>query len=297
LLAAAIDRCGSPVCVGLDPVLDKLPAVVRAGHSEPVEAIRAFSLGVIRAVAGQVPAIKFQSACYERYGAPGLSVLEHGIAVARELGLVAILDAKRGDIGISAEHYAAAAFGRMHADWLTVSPYLGPDTLEPYLAERYATAGKGIFVLVRTSNPGSDLFQTLPMADGRSVAHMMADAVDAAGSRSIGVSGLSTVGAVVGATKPDDAARLRARMPNAIFLVPGYGAQGGTAADIVALVRAGSGSVGTRGVLVTASRSVIYAFSEQQGGQLEKIGAADGWMVAVADSASTLASEIAMICR
>lgn len=289
-LAAAIDRSGSPVCVGLDPVFEKLPARVTAAHLEPVEAIREFSLGILRALvptagaAPLAPAVKFQSACYERYGAPGVAALESCIAAARDLGLVVVLDAKRGDIGISAEHYAAAAFSRCHADWLTVSPYLGPDTLEPYLTGTNANSSRGIFVLVRTSNPRSDAFQSQQLADGRTVAEMMADAVAALGRERLGTDGLCNVGAVVGATKASDAAALRARMPASFMLIPGYGAQGGTAADIRAMLRTArtASRPGTAGVLVTASRSIIYAFSPD---------AAD-WTAAVTTAARSLADEI-----
>ena len=297
-LAAAINRSGSPVCVGLDPVLDKLPDIVRAAHLEPVAAIKDFSLSVLRALAGPpnapaplAPAVKFQSACYERYGSPGVAALETCIAAARELNLIVVLDAKRGDIGISAEHYAASAFGRMHADWLTVSPYLGPDTLEPYLtAAANPNSARGIFVLVRTSNPGSDAFQGQQLADGRTIAALMADAVaklGQSGPGTLGTSGLSNVGAVVGATKASDAAALRDRMPNAVLLIPGYGAQGGTAADIQAMLRPNfdRANPGTSGVLVTASRSVIYAFTPAQ----------TDWQAAVAAAATKLAGEIRTI--
>ena len=297
-LAAAINRSGSPVCVGLDPVFDKLPDAVRAAHLEPIAAIKEFSLGVLRALAGPpgantplAPAIKFQSACYERYGAPGVAALESCIAAARELNLIVVLDAKRGDIGISAEHYAASAFSRMHADWLTVSPYLGPDTLEPYLSSAAnPNSARGIFVLVRTSNPGSDAFQSQQLADGRTIAELMADAVaklGQSGPGTTGTSGLTNVGAVVGATKASDAAALRRRMPNTILLIPGYGAQGGAAADIQAMLRPNRDRAipGTSGVLVTASRSVIYAFTPTQ----------TDWQTAVATAAANLADEIRTI--
>jgi orotidine-5'-phosphate decarboxylase len=249
-LADAIDRAGTPACVGLDPVPERLPAEVRAAHADPARAVAEFCVGVLGAVAGVVPAVKMQSACFERLGAVGAVVLEETFARARALGLIAILDGKRGDIGISAEHYAAAAFDRLGADALTVSPYLGPDTLAPY-------AG-GIFVLVRTSNPGSDAVQSRLLADGRTVAELIADIVRDAGRERRGSRGLSDVGAVVAATRPDDGPALRRRMPEQIFLVPGYGAQGGTADDVRGMLRPGARSPGESGVLVTASRSVIY---------------------------------------
>lgn len=273
-LAAAIARVGSPVCVGLDPVLDALPAEVRARHHEPLGAIAEFSSGVLRAVAAHVPAVKLQAACYERYGARGVAVLEQTIQDAVGLGLAVVLDAKRGDIGISASHYAAAA-ARTGAHAITVSGYLGPSGITPFL-----DAGLGVFVLVRTSNPDSDAVQSAPLADGRRVAELMADLVAGLGRTRVGACGLSDVGAVVGATKSRDGAALRARMPEQIFLVPGYGAQGGTAEDVRALCRP-DGS----GVLVTASRSIIYP------------GAGDGpWDRRVQAAAASLAREVAAAC-
>lgn len=246
LLDQAIMRKGSPVCVGLDPVLDQIPEPCRAGRSEP-DAIEFFSRGVLEAVAPVAPAVKVQSACFERFGSRGVAAMERTMAHARSLGLVVILDAKRGDIGISASHYAASAAG-MGAHFVTVNGYLGPSGIAPFLE-----TGLGVFVLVRTSNPDSDRVQSHRLVDGRSVAELMADLVAELGSARVGGSGLSAVGAVVGATKSADGLALRARMPDQIFLIPGYGAQGGRAEDIAQLLRPDG-----RGVLVTASRSVIY---------------------------------------
>ena len=244
-LLAAIARVGSPVCVGLDPVLERIPAEVDG--DEPAIRLERFSEGVIRAVAGLVPCVKVQSACYERYGSAGVAALERTVAIAREAGLVTILDAKRGDIGVSSEHYAAAS-RRAGADWTTCNGYLGDDGIVPFLAE-----GRGAFALVRTSNPSGDAFQGLPLADGRTVADAMADLVRAIGDRQIGASGFSSLGAVVGATKRADAARLRERLPRQVFLVPGYGAQGGGVEDVLPCFRPDG-----RGAIVTASRSVLY---------------------------------------
>ena len=258
-LIASIRAAGAPTCIGLDPVYEKLPDAIRARTDDPVEAIDLYCGDVIQAIAGLCAAIKFQSACFERYGAPGLRVLRDMTLAAHNRGIPVILDAKRGDIGISAQHYAHAAFGAdtSHplggADALTVSGYLGPDTIEPFLHP-----GRGLFVLVRTSNPGSDAVQAALLADGRTVAQMMADHVAALGDKHIGVNGYSDIGAVVAATKPQDAAALRTRMPRQIFLVPGYGAQGGTAEDIRPLLDSRPECGG--GVLITASRSVTYAF-------------------------------------
>ncbi len=283
-LADAIDRAGAPACVGLDPVLDRLPRAVRDAATNPVGAIEAFCHDVIVAIAGVVPAVKFQSACFERYGAPGVGALHRLMAAARHTRFLVLLDAKRGDIGITAEHYAAAAFdGPAPADALTLSGYLGPDTIEPFLG-----LGRGVFVLVRTSNPGSDAVQAAKLADGRTVAEMMADTVAGMGASRRGRRGLSSVGAVVGATKAAEGRALRTRMPDQVFLVPGYGAQGGTLDDVRALIRPTTGAPpkpapGDLGVLVTASRSVLYP-----------PGSADApeWVRHVRDAATQFVAEL-----
>jgi orotidine-5'-phosphate decarboxylase len=258
-LADALDRAGAPVCVGLDPVLEKIPqdsldATAREGGDD-VEALGDFCIGVLHAArdAG-ITVIKPQSACFERHGSAGFVQLERVIAEAHRLSMLIVLDAKRGDIGVSADHYSAWAFDHLNVHALTVSPYLGPDTIEPFMRD-----GRGMFVLVRTSNPESDAVQSLRLADGRSVAEMFADTVQELGRPRRGGRGLSDVGAVVGATKSAEAAALREHMPDQVFLIPGYGAQGGTIDDIRAMARPGTRSVGDLGILVNASRSVIYA--------------------------------------
>ena len=275
LLDAGIARAGSPVCVGLDPVLELLPEPVRSNHHDPLGALAEFSHGVLRSAAAVVPAVKFQSACFERYGSRGVALLEECTVEAARLGMVVIWDAKRGDIGTTSAHYAAAA-KRLGAHFVTVNGYLGRSGLTPFL-----DAGLGVFVLVRTSNPDSDEIQEVKLADGRTVAEMMADGVRVLGADVVGASGLSAVGAVVGATKAADAVALRGRMPNQVFLIPGYGAQGGTAADLKNMLRPDG-----RGILVTASRSVIYP----------KSGTGD-WKQNVAEAAALLAAEVAGVVR
>ncbi len=279
-----MDRTGTPACVGLDPVVERLPGAVRTGATSEAEAIARFCEGVLTACAGVVPVVKPQAACFERYGPAGAACLARVCRQSRELGFIVLLDAKRGDIGISAEHYAASAFGEgaFHADAVTVSPYLGPDTIEPFLSD----PAKGVFVLVRTSNPGSDAVQSMRLADGRTVAEMIAGQVATLGATRRGACGLSSVGAVVGATKAADAAALRAIMPDTVFLVPGYGAQGGTAGDIRGMLRPERTTVGTSGVLVTASRSVIYP------GAGTGADAAD-WQGAIGAAARKLVAELA----
>lgn len=294
-LHAAIARVGSPACVGLDPVVEKLPESLRRGPgNRPIgaaDAIEAFCLAVIDAVADSVAIVKPQSACFERYGQSGLGVLRKVIQAARARGLVVILDAKRGDIGATAEHYAAAVFGpaastpdserpSFAADAVTLSGYMGMDTVEPFLTHDGCA---GAFVLVRTSNPGSDAVQACKLADGRTVAEMLADHVAALGRRAgnIGACGLSRVGAVVGATKSSEAAALRARMPDQYLLVPGYGAQGGTLEDIKPMLRSQT-SAADSGIVVNASRSVLYAFK----------GDDKNWAGAVSEAARRLADDL-----
>ncbi|MCA9286435.1 MAG: orotidine-5'-phosphate decarboxylase [Phycisphaerales bacterium] len=249
-LLAAIDRIGAPVCVGLDPVVERLPTAVGSGIA-PIERIERYCSDLLDALSGTVPCVKPQSACFERFGHQGVAVLERIVARSRALGLEVVLDAKRGDIGISAEHYAEAAFGHAAAaDWITVNGYLGEDGIRPFLRPE-----RGAFVLVRTSNPGGDALQQEALADGRTIAQAMADLVATIGAGRIGQRGYSDLGAVVGATKRQDAVELRRRMPQQILLVPGYGAQGGSLDDaLVCFNRDGQGAI------VTASRSVIYAF-------------------------------------
>lgn len=252
-LLERIELAGAPVCVGLDPVAERLPASLRpgAGDEAAAAAIEAFSKAIVDAVSGIVPAVKVQAACFERHGAAGAAALARVLAHAgRAEGLEVILDFKRGDIGISAEHYAAAARAGFPAGWTTVSAYLGADSLLPFVG-----GGRGAFALVRTSNPSGDAVQSLRLADGRTVAEAVADLVAATGAGTVGSSGFSALGAVVGATKRADAAALRARMPAQVILVPGFGAQGGGVDDVLPCFRADG-----RGALVTASRSVIYAF-------------------------------------
>ncbi len=253
LLSRAMDAAGNPGCVGLDPVLASMPAEARDGAGSDTAAIERFCEGVLEAVAGVVGVVKPQAACFERYGAAGYGVLERIVAKARSMGFVVVLDAKRGDIGSSAEHYAAGA-AAMGAHWITVSPYMGPSTIEPFL-----DAGLGVFALCRTSNPDSDRVQQLD-AGGRTVAERVGAMIAEIGENRLGHGGLSALGAVVGATKSgQEGASLRGSMPRQFLLVPGVGAQGGTPREVAPLCRADGRSVGETGVVVNASRSVLYA--------------------------------------
>ena len=275
LLRAVSSCAGSPVCVGLDPVLERLPERIRTESADPVVAIERFCVGVIEATAGVAPAVKAQSACFERYGASGFDALRRVRDAAGAHGALFILDAKRGDIGVSAEHYAVMAFGAIDADALTVNVYMGTETAAPYL-DQSRWGRRGVFALVRTSNPGSDELQSARLETGETVSQRVADRVASMGADRLGACGYSDVGAVVAATKPGDAADLRRRMAQQVFLVPGFGAQGGTVETVRALFDADG-----FGAIVTASRSVIYPAR-----------ASDDWRRDVRDAAGLFAREV-----
>jgi orotidine-5'-phosphate decarboxylase len=256
-LADAIRSKRTTLCVGLDPRLESLPRSIRERHADSPDGIaaayEAFCLRVLEIVAPLVGVVKPQSAFFEACGPTGMTALQRVLRRAKELGLVTILDAKRGDIASTAAAYADAAFQAFDADALTVNPYLGRDAIEPFIAAARKD-GRGLFVLVRTSNPGAGLFQDL-VCDGRPVYQHVAAAVASWSSENVGACGLGDVGAVVGATHPAELKLLRGKLPNVWFLVPGYGTQGGTAADVRAAFRADG-----LGVVVNSSRGVTFPF-------------------------------------
>ena len=259
-LAAAVERKGAALCVGLDPDPELMPEGIGV-----VEFCRA----IVDAVAAVAVAVKPQAAFFEAQGPDGWAAFTEVCDYAREAGLLVIADAKRGDVPSTARAYAAA-FAPL-ADAVTVNPYLGFDSLEPFLA----CDELGVLVVVKTSNAGSVDIQDLPLADGRPVWQHVAGLVDRWGEDRVGASGLSSVGAVVGATFPQEVAEARRLMPRAVLLLPGVGAQGGRPEDL-----AEAFAVGPAGALVSASRSVIYA----DGG--------GGWQEAAAAEASRLADEL-----
>ena len=260
---------GNPVCVGLDPRFESLPKSIAESalkqHGDTprarAEAFLVFNKALIDALADIVPVCKPQVAFYEEYGAPGMTALRETIDYAREKNMLVIADAKRGDIGATAEAYAREFLGganaAFNADALTVNGYMGRDTLEPFLTTGVPN-GCGIFILVKTSNKGSGDLQDLKLADGRFVREHVATMVHELGKAHRGTCGLSDVGAVVGATYPEEARSLRALMPDSIFLIPGYGTQGGTAKDAAAGFRPDG-----RGAIVNNSRGIIFAFKQE----------------------------------
>ena len=267
-LAEAVRRAGNPLCVGLDPRWESLPKSLRDRFGgDSLEAVaasfEAFCFRVLDLVAGRVGVVKPQSAFFESCGPAGLIALQAVIRRAKELGLIVILDSKRGDIASTAVAYADAAFGGTMVagkrfpvwavDAVTVNPYLGRDAVEPFLTSARQVGG-GLFVLVRTSNPGAGLFQDLDCGGRRFYRHV-ADAVAEWNAAGLGACGLGDVGAVIGATNPTELAELRRELPAVWLLVPGYGAQGGSAKDVAAAFRTDG-----LGAVINSSRGVTFPF-------------------------------------
>jgi len=258
-LAQAVEQRGNPVIVGLDPRWQLLPVSLAQGDSNDLNvraaAYEKFCCEVIDVVAPLVPAVKPQSAFFEACGPAGSTALYNVMAHARDKGLLVVLDVKRGDIGSTAEAYADGMLGRESAwgaDAVTVSPYLGDDSLHPFVEIAQQRAA-GLFVLVKTSNPGSGTLQDQTLATGPVYRHV-ADLVERLAEQTLGQRGYGSVGAVVGATYPAQLAELRSAMPHTWFLVPGFGSQGGTAQDVAAAFdQRGLGAV------VNSSRGIIFA--------------------------------------
>lgn len=284
-VAAAVEERRSQLVVGLDPRLELLPVEVRgeaqAGRAGAAEAYGRFCRGLIDAVCPYVVGVKTQVACFEALGGDGLRALEDVCDYARAAGLLVVADGKRGDVAPTARAYAAAYLEPRDgepplADALTVNPYLGRDSLEPFVAACRRFGG-GIFCLVKTSNAGGADVQDLTLSDGSSVWHQVARLVAELGEGLVGECGLSSVGAVVGATFPRAVSEARRLLPQAVLLLPGVGAQGATPADVARAFTSGPASA-----LVTVSRSVIYAYRLQR----------DDWRRAAAAEAARLRDEV-----
>jgi orotidine-5'-phosphate decarboxylase len=278
-LAERVDARQSQLVLGLDPDPNRLwPRALELANRQRVGAGPAADVAAaiviqcvlaIDATAEDCVAVKLQLACFERYGAPGREALERVAAHARTRGLLVIADGKRGDIDVSAAAYGQSLFGGsatqfghvpgLGADFATINPLLGRDSLRP-LIDAAREHGSGVLVLVRTSNPGASDLQELELAGGGTVSERLADLVAELGADGIGARGLSDVGAVVGATAPERLASLRQRMPNAVLLLPGVGAQGGSVGDL-----APAFAPGPAGGLVSSSRGIVYAY-ESAGG-------------------------------
>ena len=246
-----------PVCVGLDTELSYLPetdTALTAGEN-----IVAFNRRLIDATKGVAGCYKVQVAYYESLGMDGMLAYQQTLKLARATGLPVIADIKRGDIAKTAEMYAKAHFtGDFEADIITLAPYMGLDSISPYLPY-CKDQGKGVFVLCRTSNPGRVDFEYQSLADGRTVYTMVGDAMTKLGADYMGERGYSSIGLVIGGTTGEEAAEIRARYPDTFFLIPGYGAQGGKAADIALYMKQGNGGV------VNSSRGILLAWKKQPG--------------------------------
>ncbi|MGH3030588.1 MAG: orotidine-5'-phosphate decarboxylase [Gaiellaceae bacterium] len=284
-VAEAVDRKRSQLLVGLDPRPELLPVELRgdtyASRGAAADAVARFCRGLVDAVAPYVVGVKPQLAFFEALGADGVRAFEDACEYARAAGLLVVADGKRGDIGSTARAYADAYLEERPGaappvDALTVNPYLGSDSLEPFLAA-CRRSGTGLFCLVKTSNAGSADIQDATLSDGRRLWQQVAELVSEWGEELVGDRGLSSVGAVVGATYPRAVAEARRLMPQAILLLPGVGAQGATPADVARAFTSGPASA-----LVPISRSVIYAF---------RVEGAD-WRKAAAAEAARLRGEV-----
>lgn len=292
-LSQAIQSKKTPLCVGLDPRWEQLPLSLRVA-APSLDAVAAgfekFCLRVLDIVAPLVGVVKPQAAFFEACGPAGFVALQRVLRRAGELGLMTILDGKRNDIASTAQAYADAAFAGAEiggvrlpvwqADALTINPYLGRDAVEPFLASARQTHG-GVFVLVRTSNKGAGLFQDL-VCDGRPVYEHVGQAVVQWNRENRGACGFGDVGAVVGATHPAELARLRQQMPEVIFLVPGYGAQGGSAADCQAAFRDDG-----LGAVVNSSRGITACCRPEE----------PNWEKAIEAATRQAVADLAKVCR
>ena len=270
-----IKKTKAPIVVGLDPMLSYVPKHLQeeayAKYGETLEgaaeAVWAFNKGIVDAVADLIPAVKPQIAMYEQFGIPGLMVFQRTVEYCKKKGLVVIGDIKRGDIGSTSAAYAAGHLGSVKVgntvcsgfdeDFVTVNPYLGSDGVTPFL-DVCRKEKKGIFVLVKTSNPSSGEFQDR-MADGRPLYEWVGEKVASWGEALMGEEGYSRVGAVVGATYPEQGKLLRKQMPKTFILVPGYGAQGGKGSDLVHFFREDG-----LGAIVNSSRGIIAAYRKEE---------------------------------
>lgn len=288
-----IKKTGAPIVVGLDPMLRFVPQAIRqkayAEYGETLEgaaeAVWQYNKGIVDAVCDLIPAVKPQIAMYEQFGIPGLITFQRTVNYCKEKGLVVIGDIKRGDIGSTSEAYAVGHLGKVQVgnsthygfdeDFVTVNPYLGSDGVKPFL-KVCEEEKKGIFVLVKTSNPSSGEFQDR-LIDGKPLYEYVGEQVAAWGAECMPESGAySYVGAVVGATYPEQGKLLRKVMPHTLILVPGYGAQGGKGADLVHFFQEDG-----LGAIINSSRGIIAAYQQEQYAHFGEAGYADAARAAV----------------
>lgn len=301
-LIAKIQKTGAPIVVGLDPTLKLIPAYLQkdafAQYGENLEgvaeAIWQYNKGLVDAIADLIPAVKPQVAMYEQFGIPGMIAFKKTVDYCKQKGLVVIGDVKRGDIGSTSEAYAIAHLGKVHIgskdyygfdeDFATVNPYLGSDGVKPFL-KVCKEEKKGIFVLVKTSNPSSGELQDR-LVDGKPLYEIVGEMVAKWGAECMGDT-YSYVGAVVGATYPEQGKILRKVMPKAFILVPGYGAQGGKGADLVHFFNEDG-----LGAIVNSSRGIIAAYQQEKYAGFGERGFADAARAAVIDMREDIAQAL-----
>ncbi len=273
-LIAKIQKTGNPIVVGLDPMLSYVPEQIQqkafAEYGETLagagEAIWQYNKAIVDAVYDLIPAVKPQIAMYEQFGLPGLAAFQKTVDYCHEKDLIVIGDVKRGDIGSTSAAYAAAHLGSVQVgsrtlpvfeeDFATVNPYLGSDGVQPFI-DVCKKEGKGLFILVKTSNPSSGEFQD-QLVGGRPLYELVGEQVDRWGQQCMGAE-YSEIGAVVGATYPEMGKTLRRIMPKSFILVPGYGAQGGKGADLVPFFNEDG-----FGAIVNSSRGIIAAYRQEK---------------------------------
>lgn len=292
-LISKIQKTNAPIVVGLDPMLKYVPRhIQKAAYSEygetlegAAEAIWQYNKGIVDAVYDLIPAVKPQVAMYEQFGVPGMAAFQKTVDYCKEKGLIVLGDIKRGDIGSTSEAYAVGHLGSVKVgntvcrgfdeDFVTVNPYLGSDGINPFI-KVCKEEGKGIIILVKTSNPSSGEFQDR-LIDGRPLYEWMGEQVAKWGADCMPETGrYSNVGAVVGATYPEQGKVLRKLMPNTFILVPGYGAQGGKGADLVHFFNEDG-----LGAIINSSRGIIAAYQQEQYASFGEEGYADASRAAV----------------
>ena len=260
-LSLALKKRKTPLCVGIDPHMSLMPELFKgANRTEQMEKLLSFSLCCIEAAQNRVPAIKPQVALFEKFGPEGMEILQKIGRLAHDAGLLVIMDAKRGDIGTTSKAYADAWLGEnapFYSDALTVNPFLGLDTLEPFINEAIK-CNSGLFILVRTSNPGSSDIQGLVSGDKLLYQHLV-DKLSPIINLHKGETGWSSIGVVVGATNPSEAKLMREVLPSSPFLIPGFGAQGADASMALCGLKYANIDTGYQGGLVNSSRDITFS--------------------------------------
>ncbi len=278
----------NPTVVGLDPKLEFIPQYIKDKHDNVPNMFFEFNKAIIDEVYDLVPAVKPQIAMYEEYGIEGLICYIETVKYAKSKGLIVIGDAKRGDISSTAKSYSLGHLGDKHfsVDFLTVNPYMGYDSVQPF-EEEMKNNDRGLFLLVKTSNPNSFQIQNLELKDGRMVYEEVAKLTSEWGEKFIGNHGFSSIGAVVGATHKEELNQIRKLVPNVFFLVPGYGAQGGTSEDIACAFNDKG-----LGAIVNSSRGIIAAYKNEKYKEFGEENFAKASRKAVIDMREDIVSKI-----